>query len=144
VRSRVTLIVLTVIAAPIALAFESLLRFLFFPDDFERVRDFLEPYLTPVGWALAALTLAASPLGYLVQKRSGEKAVRRIPEAKRTPERIERARTRVFMLSASIPQITAILATFAVMFGASMIPAVVSIAIVTVAVLILGRMTRAA
>jgi hypothetical protein len=142
-RSRVTLIVLTVIAAPIALVFESLLRFLLFPDDFERVRTFLEPYLTPVAWGLAIVTLALSFVGYALQKRISTKRVARIPEPKRTPERIERAKVGAFMLTASIPQIPAIVATFTVMFGASIVPAIVAIVIVTAAVLAIGRLTRA-
>lgn len=141
-RSRVTLIVLTVIAAPAALVFESLLRFLLFPEDFERVRVFLEPYLTPVAWGLAAVTLALSFVGYALQRTMSQKRVARIPEPKRTPERIERAKVGAFMLTASIPQIPAILATFAVMFGAAIVPAIAAIVIVTAAVLAIGRLTR--
>ena len=59
----------TIVAAPLALGFETLLRALLFPDDFELIRDFLGPTLTWVAWGLAGLAVVGSLLGTSLQRR---------------------------------------------------------------------------
>lgn len=124
---------LTILAAPVALAFETGLRKLLFPADFELIREFLEPMLTPVAWVLGLVAAGASLLGLALQRSMAKK-------------RIEKSRDRddydaryrhvfgVFLLTASVPQIPAILSTFMFMFGASLVPVLVGIGICSVGV----------
>lgn len=132
---RGALIVLTAVAAPAALGFETLLRWLLFPDDFELVRELLRPTLTVVAWALCGVTVLSAFAGIVAQKRLAARAVAKLGPAA-PPDRVARARLGGFLLAASIPQVPAVLATFAFMFGASLGPVLVAIAIVTAAVLL--------
>jgi hypothetical protein len=134
-RGRGALIVLTAVAAPAALGFETLLRWLIFPDDFELVRELLRPTLTIVAWALCAVCAVAAVAGVTVQQRLASRAVAKLGPAA-DADRVARARLGGFLLAASIPQVPAVLATFAFMFGASIVPVLVAITIVTVAVVV--------
>ena len=136
-RGRGALIALTAAAAPAALALETLLRWSIFPDDFELVRELLRPTLTIVAWVLCAVCAIAALVGIGVQQRLGARAVAKLGAA-RSDDRVSRARLGGFFLAASIPQVPAVLATFAFMLGASIVPVLVAIAIVTVAVVALA------
>lgn len=125
---------LTVVAAPIALGFETLLRTLLFPADFELVRELLSPVMTACAWALVGVTAVAGVIGIALQQRLADRAVQKLPEAHRSPERVVKARLGVFMLAASVPQIPAVLATFAFTFGAELAPVLTTIGVVTIAV----------
>ncbi len=140
-RGKGTLVAMTAVAAPAALGFETLLRHLLLPAAFELVREALRPVLTPVAWALCGVCALAGVAGLVLQKRIASRSVERLPPERRTPDQVERARVGAFMLAASIPQIPAILATFSFMFGASLVPVLVAIALVTAAVLTQARRT---
>ena len=142
-RGKGTLVVMTAVAAPVALAFETLLRHLLFPESFELVREALRPVLTPVAWALCVVCAVAGVFGLAFQRRMAARAVARLPPESRTPELEDRARLGAFMLAASIPQIPAILATFSFMFGAALVPVVVAIVVVTLFVVAQAVRTRA-
>jgi hypothetical protein len=131
-RGRAALVVLTVVAAPLALAFETALRHLLLPADFELIRAWLRPTLTPIAWALVAACVILGALGLRLQARMVRKAARRRTEPGAPPDLVARARIGGFMLGASIPQIPAIVATFTFMFGASLWPVLVCIVVVTV------------
>jgi len=134
---------MTAIAAPVALGFETLLRKLLFPANFEEVRSLLRSDLTPVAWALVGLTAAAGVGGLVLQRTLVERAVRKLPARRQRPEDVERARVGAFLLAASVPQVPAVVTTFAFMFGAPLLPAIASISVVTVAVLAQAIRTRA-
>ena len=142
-RGKGTLVVMTAVAAPVALGFETLLRHLLFPESFELVREALRPVLTPVAWVLCLVCAGAGAFGLVFQRRMAARAVDKLPPAGRTPELEDRARLGAFMLAASIPQVPAILATFSFMFGAALTPVVVAIGIVTVFVVAQALRTRA-
>ena len=129
---------LTALAAPAALGFETLLRGLLFPDDFEILRAYLREPLTLVAWALVGLCVVLALLGSALQRRLGDRATARLPADRRTPEGEARARLGAFMLAASVPQVPAVLCTVAFMMGASLTPVLVAMAIVTVAVVVQG------
>lgn len=141
-RGKGTLVVMTAVAAPVALAFETLLRHLLFPESFELVREALRPVLTPVAWLLCVVCAGAGAFGIVFQQRMAARAVEKLPPEARTPELEDRARLGAFMLAASIPQVPAILATFSFMFGAALPPVLVAIAIVTIAVVAQALRTR--
>ena len=132
-----TLVAAPVLAAPIALAFESLLRWLVFPADFEAVRAFLEPVMTPIAWALVLLSALAGIVGALAQRaRVARKIARLGPGA--AAVQMEAARNQVFLITASIPQLPTIASTFAFTFGASLVPTLVGVALCTLSVLAQG------
>lgn len=133
---------MTAVAAPVALAFETLLRRLLFPPEFERVREALRPVLTPVAWLLCLICAVAGVAATALQRRLVARGIDRLPSDRRSPEQIDRARIGAFMLAASVPQVPAVLATFGFMFGAALTPVVVAIAIATVAVLVQAVHTR--
>ncbi len=123
---------LTIAVAPGALALESGLRVLLFPPEFEEVRELLEPLLTPIAWLFGAAAGVASLLGLGLQRRMAEKRMARVPDEY---EARHREVVGVFLLSASVPQIPAIFSTFAYMFGASLWPVLVGIALCSVGVI---------
>lgn len=142
-RGKAALVVITAAAAPVALGFETLLRHLLFPADFELVREALRPALTPVAWLLCLLCAAAGAFGILFQQRMAARSMEKLPADRRAPELEDRARLGAFMLAASIPQVPAILATFTFMFGAALTPVLVAVVIVTATVAVQAVRTRA-
>lgn len=129
-----TLVAATVVAAPLALALESALRWLVFPPDFEVLRAFLEPVMTPFAWALVALSALAAVAGALAQRALLARKLARLgPHA--APAQVEAARNQVFLIAASIPQLPTIASTLAYMFGASLVPTLVGVGVCTVSVL---------
>jgi hypothetical protein len=145
--TRGALVLLTVVAAPVALASETALRKLLFPPEFEEVRALLEPSLTPVGWALVGVAVVLAVAAVPLRRRLGARAVAKLPEARRAdPAEVARAQTGAFMLAASVPQLPAIASTMAFMFGASVAPVLVAVAVSTVGVVLQalwGEPTRA-
>jgi hypothetical protein len=131
-RPSRAILYLTALAAPVALGFETVLRHLLFPPEFEQFRAFLEPVLTPFAWVLGLLAGAASLAGFALQRRLTEKRLARVTA---DDVAIRHAQVLgVFLLTASVPQIPAILSTFAFMFGASIAPVLAGIAICTAGV----------
>lgn len=132
----------TVLAAPVALALESVLRWLFFPSEFEAVRAWLEPFLTPLAWVLVTISALAGVAGVLTQRTLVARKLAKLgPEA--TSAQRAAVRDQVFLITASIPQLPTIASTFAFMFGASVVPTLVGVAICTVSVLGQGLALRA-
>lgn len=126
---------LTVVAAPFALGFETLLRKLLFPPEFEDVRALVGPTLTLAAWALPIVCLLAGLAGVVFQRRLVERALRKLPAARRDdPESQEKARVGAFLLAASVPQVPAIVATVLFTFGASLVPVVVTVVVSTLGV----------
>lgn len=133
------LVAATVLAAPVALAFESALRWLVFPPDFETVRAFFEPVLTPVAWLLALLSALAGVGGALAHRAIVARRIAKLGPAPLTAQ-VEAVRNQVFLITASIPQLPTIASTFAFMFGASVVPTLVGVAICTVSVTAQGAL----
>ena len=146
-RGKRLLVGLTTVAAPLALALETLMRKLLFPllmgDDFELVRDFLRPLLTPVAWALCGVALLAVLAGMALHARLVARAIARLPESKRAlPAERERAEVGAFMIAASVPQIPCVLSTVTFMFGAELLPILVAVGIASIGVLVQALRTR--
>lgn len=138
---------MTTVAAPLALALETLMRKLLFPflmgDDFELVREFLSPMLTPVAWALCAVAILASFAGLALHTRLVARAIARLPAAKRElPAERARAEVSAFLIAASVPQIPCILSTVTYTLGAQLLPVLVSVAVASVGVFAQALRTR--
>ncbi|HJL15964.1 MAG TPA: hypothetical protein RMH99_09920 [Sandaracinaceae bacterium LLY-WYZ-13_1] len=132
-RPSKALLWLTIVAAPAALAVETGLRLLLFPEDFELVRELLNPTLTPVAWVLGGVAGIAAWVGLLVQRRISRRRLAKLP-ADADDEARFAAVFGVFLLTTAVPQIPAIFSTFAYMFGASLVPVLVGIGLCSVGV----------
>ena len=126
---------LTVVASPAALAIETALRRLLFPDDFELIREFLESSLSWVAWGFVLLAGLGSAAGLWLQRKLFERRAGGLSDEANTTARREQLAVGVFLLTSAIPQIPSIFATFCFTFGASLVPVLVSIALTSVGVL---------
>lgn len=116
---------------PAALALETALRWALFPPDFEQLRVYLGPSLTPVAWGLAAAVPVLAVVGRWAQRRVA--AWWRV----RHPHDPNAALAGLY-LGASLPQLGALAATGLYTFGAALAPVALSAGLATVAVLALG------
>lgn len=141
------LVLLTVVATPLALGMETLVRTQVFPlflgGDFDEVRALLGPPLTPVAWALCGVALVANVAGYVLHARLVQRAVAKLPPARRdAPAERERAALGAFLLAASVPQVPCILSTLAFTFGASLAPVLLGVALGSLGVVAQALRTR--
>ena len=134
-RPSTVLLWATIVAAPAALGFETALRWLLFPDDFELFREFLHPYLTPVAWLFALAAAAGAAVGLVLQRKLAEKRIAALPADAPLGPRYS-AVTGVFLLTTVAPQLPSIVATFCFMFGSSIVPVLVAIGVTTVGVVL--------
>lgn len=132
------------VSTPLALAVETGLRIFLFPPELEEVRAWLRPTLTPWVWAMPVLAAAATLLGLRLQRWHAAREFRALPAHEQTEEAWRAAHFDALMLSTSAPQIPALLATFAFMLGAELLPVVVAIAVATAGVLVQGVALRRA
>jgi len=132
--------VLAIVAmsTPLALAVETGLRQIIFPPEFDEVRMWLRPTITPWVWIATPACLLAIPLGAKLQRWLVARDLAKLPPERRTEqERIE-CEFDALLLSTSAPQLPAVLATLAFMFGSGLLPVIVAMVIATVGVLGLG------
>lgn len=140
--TRRWIILFTATAVPVALGFETLARAYLVPEDFEEVRDFFEPTLTPVAWVMVGVTSVAVVLGVSLQRWMTRRAESR---ARARGSSVAEARSGMgpFLLAASIPQAPAILAALLFLAGAQLLPVVLAVALSTAGVCVQAAMTRA-
>ena len=134
-RPSTLLLWATIVAAPAALGFETALRLLFFPAEFDLIREFLREYLTPVAWVLVLVTALGAAIGLGLQRALAQKRVSRFPPDAPLSARYA-AVTGVFLLTTAAPQLPSILATFCFMFGSSILPVLVCISVTTMGVVL--------
>lgn len=137
------LLFLVALSTPLAWAFESVLRALVLPPDFERVRAWLAPTLTPWAWVAAGATLAATVLGWWLHRVLARREPRS-PRPGLTREQAHaRAELEALMLASSAPQVPAVAATMLFMLGADVVPVAASMVGATLGVaslaLFIGR-----
>lgn len=125
---------LTIVAAPAALGIETGLRLLLFPDDFDLIREFLRPNLTPVAWGFAVVAGIGAVAGLVIQKKLVARRVAKLPEEANTLDRRYQAAFGVFLLTTAVPQIPSIFATFCFTFGSSIVPVIAAITLTSIGV----------
>ena len=135
-NKKYILVAMTALAAPSAFGLETLLRKVLFPPEFEEVRATLSDLLTIPTWVVAILVFCSLAAGVVFQKRQLNRKLAQLQSA--TVKQKNEAAMGVFMLSASIPQIPAILATLMFMFGAELMPVAVTMAVSCLGVLLLA------
>ncbi len=130
-RGTRSLLFLTFIAAPTALAMETMLRLTLFPPEFEILREELQPGLTPVAWVLAIGSSVAVIVGIEAQRRIVKKALEKDSSTARTT-----AEFGAFLFATAIPQAPAVLATVTFTLGAAFLPVATTMLISTTGVFI--------
>ncbi len=133
------------LSTPFALAVETGVRWLIMPAEFDEVRAWLSPEVTPWVWAMAPLAAVATGLGFVLQRWLVARALKKPLRAGVTAAQArERAQFDALMLSTSAPQIPALIGTVGFMLGSQLTPVLVTIAVATVGVLSLGLSIRPA
>jgi hypothetical protein len=126
------------VSTPLALAVETGMRILLFPPEFEELRMLLRPVLTGWMWTTPLLAALATLLGIKLQRWTVQRHLAKLPPDGRTPVAVKRAEFDTLMLSTSVPQVPALVATFGFTMGSALLPVVVAIVVATAGVLLLG------
>lgn len=131
------------LSTPAALGVETLLRRLMMPPEFDDVRAWLSPTLTPWAWATVPVTVAATGLGWWLFAALTRRALNRRALNKRRPEHSEhearaKAQLNAIMLASSAPQVPAVAATMLFTMGAALTPVLVAMGTAMLGVLSLA------
>lgn len=135
-RSRPSRGVVAVIAlaTPAALGLETLARTLLLPAELAQLRQELRPVLTPLAWALLGITALAIPLGFLTLRALRRRFLAKVEATGATERRRREAVFEAMFVATSVPQIPAIMATFALTAGSEALPVLVTVALSAAAV----------
>lgn len=129
---------LVALSTPLVLVVESGLRRLMMPPDFDAVRAWLSPTLTPWAWATVPATLVATGLGWWLFGVLVRREQSLLRPGSSADEARAKAEFEALMLASSAPQVPAVAATMLYMAGAPWLPVASAMAMATVGVLSLG------
>jgi hypothetical protein len=141
-RQTWAMLALVAVSTPLALVLETALRMLLFPPEFEEVRAWLRPTITPWVWVTPVLAAIATLGGLRLQRWYAARQFAALAPAKQTDEGWAAANFDALMLSTSAPQVPALLATLAFMLGSAAPPVLAAIAVGTAGVLVQGLTLR--
>jgi hypothetical protein len=128
------------LSTPMALVVETGLRRLMMPPDFDAVRAWLSPTLTPWAWATAPATLVATGLGWWLYRVLARRELRARRPGLTEAQARAKAEFEALMLASSAPQVPAVAATMLFMLGADLVPVAVSMTLATLGVVSLAAM----
>ena len=138
-RGRALVVVAFVaISTPLAVAIESLWRRSMMPPEFEEVRAWLEPSVTPWMWLTPFAAALGIPLGLRLQRWLVRRNLARLPAHRRAPVHEATAVIDAMLLSTSVPQVPAVLATLGLLIGSALLPVLVATGVATVGVIVIG------
>ena len=138
-RAKVyAVLAIVAVSTPLALLVETGLRQVMFPPEFPEVRMWLRPFITPWMWLAAPLAVVVTPLGYRLQSWLVRRALAKLPAERRTEQERLEQEVDALLLSTSVPQFPALLATFGFMFGSDLLPVAVAMAAATTGVVVVG------
>lgn len=129
---------LVALSTPLALVVETGLRRVMMPPDFDAVRAWLSPTLTPWAWATVPATLVTTVLGWWLYHVLARRELRARRPGLTAEQAREKAELEALMLASSAPQVPAVAATLLYMLGADVVPVVVAMGGATLGVLSLG------
>jgi hypothetical protein len=121
------------VAAPMALALESLLRAALLPPDFELLREAWGPRVTPWVWRLVPVAAVSDAAAFALQLHLQKRATTLATARQRRWKRFEG-----LMISASVAQIPGFLAAVAFLVGADLGAVLACVGISTAGVMVLG------
>jgi hypothetical protein len=132
--------VIAIVAAstPLAVVFETVLRRWLMPPEFEEVRAWWQPSVTPWMWLMPPLALLGIPLGLALQRWLVRRNLARLPQHRRTPAVESTAVLDAMLLSTSVPQVPAVVATMGLLVGSKPAPVLLATAVATAGVLVIG------
>lgn len=114
------------------------MRRLVFPPDFDAVRAWLSPTLTPWAWAMVPAALVTTGIGWwLFRVLARRELLARRPGLSEEQARAK-AELEALMLASSAPQVPAVAATMLYMLGADAVPVAAAMVAATLGVLSLG------
>lgn len=130
------LLAVIAVSTPAALGLEVLVRRLLLPPDVEEMRLWLNETVGPPSWALLGVALAAIAAALSLQPRlfAHSLAAKRVSMPEH--ERVERSRMQALLLSTSICQVPALLATVGFTFGADALAVGLTVGLGTLGVLL--------
>lgn len=129
---------LVALSTPLALVVETGLRRVMMPPDFDAVRAWLSPTLTPWAWATVPATLVTTVLGWWLYRVLARRELRARRPGLTAEQAREKAELEALMLASSAPQVPAVAATLLYMLGADVVPVGVAMGGATLGVLSLG------
>lgn len=138
-RARlVGLLGLVALSTPLALVVETGVRRLMMPPDFDAVRAWLSPALTPWAWATVPAAVAATGLSWWLYRVLARRELRRRRPGLTEAEARAKAELEAVLLASSAPQVPAVIATMLFMMGAEVLPVAVAMGVAMLGVLSLG------
>lgn len=125
-------------STPLAVAIESVVRRSMMPPEFEEVRAWLEPSVTPWMWITPFVAALGIPVGLRLQRWFVRRNLARLPDHRRTPSTEATAVIDAMLLSTSVPQVPAVVATLGLLMGSALLPVLVATGVATVGVVVIG------
>ncbi len=140
---RPGVIVLIAAAAPAVLGLETAARALLLPAPLAQLRQEMRPTLTPIAWALLALTALSVPLAFWAWRALSRRFLAKVEATGSGEKRRGEARFEAMFVATSIPQLPAILSTLLLTAGSEALPVLAAMGISTAAVIAIGLSARA-
>lgn len=136
--NKYALLAAVAVSSPLSIVVETTLRKNLLGRDFQDIREYLRPTLTPVAWAAVGVTTLSIGLGFVVYRKILRHGLAKLGERAADPNAVARKELEAMFLSTSVPQVPTLLATILFQWGASFTPVAVCIGLSTVGVLLLG------
>ena len=141
---RSTLVAMLAISSPVSLGAETLIRKIVFTADMREMRVLLEPFLTPVAWALLGVTGLAVLLGVPAHHAIHARLFARLGERAGDPAARASADTVALYLAASVVQLPSLVAAMTFTLGAAVTPVLAALCAAGVGVVLIGVFGRRA
>ena len=133
---RSTLVAVLAISSPVSLGAETLIRKIVFTADMREMRALLEPFLTPVAWALLGITVLAVLLGVPAHHAIHKRLFARLGERAGDPAARASADT--------VVQLPSLVAAMTFTLGAAVTPVLAALCAAGVGVVLIGVFGRRA
>lgn len=135
---RSVLVAVLAVSSPASLAAETAIRRLTFTADMREMRVLLNPFLTPVAWALLAVTCAAAMVGVPAHRVIHRRMVERLGERRDDPQARASTDTVALYVAASVVQFPTLLATMCFTLGSDVAPVFAALCVAAVGVVLIG------
>lgn len=136
--TRTQITVMLALSTPASLVAETLLRRALFTPDLRLLRGLLRPHLTPVAWALLAVTTAAALVGVPVQRRVHAWMFGRLGARATLPAARHQAELGAMYVASSVVQLPTLASTVTFTLGAELLPVATALGVAAVGVGAMG------